>query len=90
MHFIRKRRIVMPVVRVAFYEGRSPQQKREVAEAITEALVRVCGSKRDGVHVMFENVSKTDWVIGGAPEFGAAAKSEPAKATPAKRRPAKK
>ena len=33
----------MPVVRVAFYEGRSPEKKREVAEAITDALVRVCG-----------------------------------------------
>lgn len=61
----------MPVVRVAFYEGRSKEQKREVAEAITEALVRVCGSKREGIHVMFENVSKEDWVIGGAPEHAA-------------------
>ena len=59
----------MPVVRVAFYEGRSAAQKREVDEAITDALVRVCGSKREGVHVMFENVSKEDWVIGGAAEF---------------------
>jgi 4-oxalocrotonate tautomerase len=62
----------MPVVRVAFYEGRTPAKKREVAEAITDALVRVCGSKRDAVHVIFENVSKEDWVIGGAPEFGKA------------------
>lgn len=65
----------MPVVRVAFYEGRSSEKKREVAEAITEALVRVCGSKRDGVHVIFENVSKEDWVIGGAPEHAKAVKS---------------
>lgn len=66
----------MPVVRVAFYEGRSAAKKREVAEAITEALVRVCGSKRDGVHVIFENITKEDWVIGGAPEH---AKTAPSK-----------
>lgn len=66
----------MPVVRVAFYEGRSAAKKREVAEAITGALVRVCGSKREGVHVIFENVTKEDWVIGGAPEFAKTAKSE--------------
>ena len=29
----------MPVVRVAFYEGRSVEKKRAIAEAITDALV---------------------------------------------------
>jgi 4-oxalocrotonate tautomerase len=59
----------MPVVRVAFYEGRSVEKKRRIAEAITEALVSIGGSTRSGVNVIFENVSKEDWVIGGAPEF---------------------
>jgi 4-oxalocrotonate tautomerase len=58
----------MPVVRVTFYEGRSVEKKRAIAEAITDALVRIGGSKRDGVHVIFENVPREDWVIGGAPE----------------------
>jgi len=66
----------MPVVRVAFYEGRSPEKKREIAEAITDALVRVGGSKRDAVNVIFENVSKEDWVIGGAPEYARMEKSK--------------
>ena len=65
----------MPVVRIALYEGRSAEKKREVAEAVTEALVRVCGSKREGVHVIFEDVAKDDWVIGGAPEYSKAQKS---------------
>jgi 4-oxalocrotonate tautomerase len=65
----------MPVVRVAFYEGRSAEKKREVAEAITEVLVRVCGSKREGIHVIFENIAKDDWVIGGASEYAKSAKS---------------
>lgn len=59
----------MPVVRVSLYEGRSPEKKRQIAELITDALVSVAGSKRDGVHVIFDNVSKEDWVIGGAAEF---------------------
>jgi 4-oxalocrotonate tautomerase len=59
----------MPVVRVSFYEGRSPEQKREIAEAITEALVRVAGSRREAVNVIFENHRREDWVIGGAPEY---------------------
>ena len=62
----------MPVVRVAFYEGRSVAKKREIAEVITDALVRIGGSKRDGVHVIFENIAKENWVIGGAPEMSGA------------------
>ena len=58
----------MPVVRIAFYQGRSVEKKRAIAEAVTDALVRIGGSTRSGVHVIFENVAKEDWVIGGAPE----------------------
>ena len=59
----------MPVVRVSFYEGRSREQKREIAEAITEAMVRVAGSKREAVNVLFDGFAREDWVIGGAPEY---------------------
>ena len=59
----------MPVVRVSFYEGRSREQKREIAEAITETLVRVAGSKREAVNVLFDTFGREDWVIGGAPEY---------------------
>ena len=59
----------MPVVRVSFYEGRSIQQKRQIAEVITDALVRIAGSKREAVNVIFDNIAKEDWVIGGVPEL---------------------
>lgn len=59
----------MPVVRVCFFEGRAPEKKREIAEAITAALVNVAGSKREAVNVLFDNFTREDWVIGGAPEF---------------------
>jgi 4-oxalocrotonate tautomerase len=66
----------MPVVRVAFYEGRSVEKKRKIAEAITQALVDIGGSKRNGVHVIFENVAHENWVIGGAPELAEASASQ--------------
>ena len=59
----------MPVVKVSLYEGRSREQKREIAEAITDALVRVAGSKREAVNVLFDCYTREDWVIGGAPEY---------------------
>lgn len=59
----------MPVVNVDFFEGRTPEQKREIAERITDALVTVAGSKRHAVHVIFNNVAREDFVIGGADEY---------------------
>lgn len=56
----------MPVVRVTFFEGRSDDQKRELAEVITEAMGRIAGSKREAVNVIFEEVPKQNWYIGGA------------------------
>ena len=65
----------MPVVRVSFYKGRSVEQKRRIAEIITDALVNIAGSRRDAVNVMFEGYEKEDWVIGGATEFSKSASS---------------
>jgi 4-oxalocrotonate tautomerase len=59
----------MPVVRVTFYEGRSVAMKREIAEAFTNALVRIVNSKREDVYVIFEDIAKENWVIGGASEM---------------------
>jgi len=66
----------MPVVKVSFYKGRSAEQKRQIAEAITDALVTIGGSKRHAVNVIFEGYEKEDWVIGGAPELSRNAKSD--------------
>jgi 4-oxalocrotonate tautomerase len=65
----------MPFVRVTLYQGRSTEKKRQIAEAITEALVTIGGTTREACQVVFEDVAKEDWVTGGAPEFsGSAAK----------------
>ncbi len=58
----------MPVVRISFFQGRSVAQKREIAEVVTDALARIAGSNRAGVHVIFDEVSRDNWVIGGAPD----------------------
>jgi 4-oxalocrotonate tautomerase len=58
----------MPMIRVTLNAGRSTQQKREFAEAVTEAFVRICGSTRQAVQVVYEDVERENWVIGGAPE----------------------
>jgi 4-oxalocrotonate tautomerase len=57
----------MPLIRVELFEGRSPEQKRELAVALTEATVRTLGCKPDAVDVMFFDVRPSDWVTAGVP-----------------------
>ncbi len=55
----------MPIVRVSMAEGRSKDQKAALARDITEALVRNCGGHAEHVYVLFEDVDKDDWLVGG-------------------------
>lgn len=55
----------MPVITVRLWEGRSRRQKAELARRITDAMVEVADCERDTVRVIFEDVAKSDWAIGG-------------------------
>ena len=55
----------MPVVTVSMYEGRSLDQKRELAKGITEVVSRVTGVEPAGVHVVINEVKRENWSIGG-------------------------
>ena len=55
----------MPTLRVELFEGRTPQQKRDLARELTEACVRVLGGNGDGVDVIFYDIARSDWATGG-------------------------
>lgn len=55
----------MPVVTVSMYDGRSLDQKRELAKGITEVVSRVTGVEPAGVHVVINEVKRENWSIGG-------------------------
>ena len=55
----------MPTIRVELFEGRSVDQKRALAAALTEATVRVLGGSPDGIVVVFSEVARHDWATGG-------------------------
>ena len=55
----------MPVVTIEWYEGRSPEQKRELAERLTELLVDVGKTRREDVWIRFVDSPKSQWAIGG-------------------------
>ena len=57
----------MPTIRVELFEGRTPQQKADLAKELTEACVRVLGGSADAVDILFFDVARHDWATGGVP-----------------------
>ncbi|MEM2282025.1 MAG: 4-oxalocrotonate tautomerase DmpI [Candidatus Hadarchaeales archaeon] len=55
----------MPVVTIELWEGRTPEQKRELVRAVSSAISRVLGCPEEAVHVILHEVPKANWGIGG-------------------------
>lgn len=55
----------MPLVNVHMAAGRSPEQKRALLDAITEAVVDTIGAPRDSVRVWITEMADTDFMAGG-------------------------
>ena len=55
----------MPHVQVTWVEGRTPEQKRKIAERITEALEQDGRAKRENIHVAFVDVPTTNYAEAG-------------------------
>ena len=47
----------MPNITVQWYAGRTDQQKRE----ITEAMVKIGKTTADQVHIVYQDVEKSNW-----------------------------
>ncbi len=55
----------MPHVQITWVAGRTPDQKRKLAERITLALVEDGRAKRENIHVTFVDVPPTDYAEAG-------------------------
>ena len=55
----------MPNITVQWYAGRTDQQKREITAAITEAMVKIGKTTPEQVHIVFQDVAKSDWGVNG-------------------------
>jgi 4-oxalocrotonate tautomerase len=56
----------MPVIQVTLLKGRTIEQKRKLAQRLTDAIVEEAGAKRESVTVTFIEVSREDYASGGA------------------------
>jgi 4-oxalocrotonate tautomerase len=46
-------------------EGRTPEQKNKIAEGITKVMEEHAKSTPSQTYVVFDDVAKDDWAIGG-------------------------
>jgi 4-oxalocrotonate tautomerase len=59
------RRSTMPVVTVQMFEGRTPEQKRELVAAITDAVVRITKTTPEATQVIINEVPRDHWAFAG-------------------------
>ena len=56
----------MPTVHIELFAGRTVEQKRACAQAVTEAVTRTLGGSPDTLDVIFVEVERHDWATGGS------------------------
>jgi len=55
----------VPYVTIEWFEGRSAEQKRAIAERLTDVLSEEGEMPRDQVWIRFVDAKKADWSIAG-------------------------
>ena len=55
----------MPHVQITWVAGRSAEQKRKIAERVTQALVEDGRAKLENIHVSFHDLPATDYAEAG-------------------------
>ena len=55
----------MPTIRVELMEGRTPEQKKNLVKALTQAVADTLGSKPESVDVVLYDIKRSDWATGG-------------------------
>ena len=55
----------MSLIQVQMFTGRTPEQKRNLVRALTDAFVQTVGSTPDAVDVILTDIEKSDWARGG-------------------------
>ncbi|MBW1790463.1 MAG: tautomerase family protein [Deltaproteobacteria bacterium] len=51
----------MPHVIVKLYPGRTEEQKKQLAEAITRSVVEIAGCKEASVSVAIQEIEESEW-----------------------------
>jgi len=55
----------MPLITVQMFEGRTPEQKRELVAALTDAVVRIAKTTPEATQVIIQDVPRENWAFAG-------------------------
>jgi len=55
----------MPIIEMHLMEGRTVEQKRAVAQAVTEAVTRSLGVRQDSVRILITEHGDEEFFVGG-------------------------
>ncbi len=55
----------MPVIHVEMWPGRTHAQKKDLAKAITDAMVKIAKTPAEATIIIFDDVKKGDWAQAG-------------------------
>ncbi len=55
----------MPMITIDWLQGRTPQQKQALTEALTRAFVEIAQVKQEQVWIVFRDVKRGDWAMAG-------------------------
>lgn len=55
----------MPIIRIEMWPGRTLSQKAELARVITEAVVTIAHTRPEDTIIIFSEVPKEHWAVGG-------------------------
>ena len=58
----------MPLIDVTLIEGRTPEKKRALIEALTKAAEESIGAPRPSIRVILREVPAAHWAVGGVPK----------------------
>ena len=47
------------------WSGRTSDQKKRLAEEITKAFQDIAGVPPEALHILFQDIDKSDWAIAG-------------------------
>lgn len=55
----------MPVINIDMWSGRSEEQKKDIIEKVTDAIVESCGCPKMAVTVVINEIPKENWGTAG-------------------------
>ena len=55
----------MPLIQITMLQGRTADQKRKIAQRITDTMVEEAGARREAIMIAFHEVSKESYASAG-------------------------